>query len=293
MIKKVDISEFGSFKNFSWNTVMGEFQQRNIIYGRNYSGKTTLSRVFQCLEKDVMHDDFKTGNFQFHFENGDTINESQLPANRFNIRVYNSDFKRDNLSILHDDNGYVKPFAIIGETNVDTEKNIKINREEIEEMKRKIGDIEKKDGLLAEYNQLKKRYEQLDNHLAKMLTEKAGEIRGDIHLFKRTKGSKTYDKRNLEAEIPLAIKLTKEDKERYLSIIKDEPKDIISIVHPVLSDFSRLRTQTEDLLAKEVKPSKSIDHLLKDNVLQNWVEEGIRLHKHKRSKCAFCNNLID
>lgn len=293
MIKKVDVSQFGSFQNFSWNTTMEEFQQRNIIYGRNYSGKTTLSRVFQCLEKEKMHEDFKTGNFQFHFENGDTINESQLLGNRANIRVYNSDFKRENLSVLHDDNGEIKPFAIIGETNVDIEKSIKKNREDIEKVEEEIGDKGKKKGLLGEYSQLNERNERLDKNLSKKLTDKAGEIRGDISLFKRTKSFRTYNRKNLEAEIPLAEKLTKSEKERYLSIIKDEPKDFISFNQPVLSDFYQIKKQTEDLLAKEIKPSKSIEYLAKDNILQNWVEEGIKLHKDKRDTCGFCGNAID
>jgi len=251
MIKKVDISQFGSFRNFSWN-IMREFQQRNIIYGRNYSGKTTLSRVFQCLEKNRMHEDFKTGNFLFNFESGDSFSESQLPGNKFNIRVYNSDFKRENLSVLHDDNGDVKPFAIIGESNIDIEKSIKINRENIVELKKEIGDSKKNEGLWGEYNRLKEQLDKLDRILSQSLTEKAGEIRGNTHFFIRTENSRTYDKRNFEAEIPLATKLSMEDKETNSLIIKDEPKDVIRSSPPGLRDFKKLKKQTEDLLAKEV-----------------------------------------
>lgn len=291
MIKKVDISQFGSFRNFSWNT-MREFQQRNIIYGRNYSGKTTLSRVFQCLEKNRMHEDFKTGNFLFNFESGDSFSESQLPGNKFNIRVYNSDFKRENLSVLHDDNGDVKPFAIIGESNIDIEKSIKINRENIVELEKEIGDSKKNEGLWGEYNRLKEQLGKLDRKLSQSLTEKAGEIRGNTHFFIRTQNSRTYDKRNFEAEIPLATKLSMEDKETYSLIIKDEPKGVIRSSPPGLRDFKKLKKQTEDLLAKEIRPSKSIGYLLENNTLQKWVEEGIQLHKHKRDTCAFCNNPI-
>lgn len=293
MIKKVDISQFGSFQNFNWDTVMEEFHQRNIIYGRNYSGKTTLSRVFQCLEKGKMHESFKEGNFHFYFENGNTINESQLSRKKANIRVYNSDFKRENLSILHDENGEVKPFAIIGEKNIDIEKSIKKNREEIKNTEDEIGSKDKNTGLLGEYNQLYKKNDLLNKNLSSKLTEKAREIRGNINLFRITESFKTYNRRNLDTEIPLASKLTEEDKERYLAIIKDEPKDIIKVNRPNLLDFSKLKLQTEELLVKEVKPSNSIEYLLENNVLQNWVEEGIKLHKDKRNTCAFCSNPID
>jgi AAA15 family ATPase/GTPase len=45
------------YKSFDWdrtvkepNNRVAEFKSVNIIYGRNYSGKTTLSRVFRACE---------------------------------------------------------------------------------------------------------------------------------------------------------------------------------------------------------------------------------------------------
>lgn len=55
MITKLDISKFGLYKDYSWNTEIGNtetFRRLNIIYGRNYSGKTTLSRIFKCIEDE-------------------------------------------------------------------------------------------------------------------------------------------------------------------------------------------------------------------------------------------------
>ncbi|MGC6409018.1 AAA family ATPase, partial [Bisgaard Taxon 45] len=57
-IKKFDyIRNLAVFRNFSWDTNLRDkgnniinFSNINIIYGRNYSGKTTLSRVFRALE---------------------------------------------------------------------------------------------------------------------------------------------------------------------------------------------------------------------------------------------------
>ena len=59
MIKAIEINNFGSFKDFNWkkdvgdyiNDVTAKFSEINIIYGRNYSGKTTLSRIINCLFK--------------------------------------------------------------------------------------------------------------------------------------------------------------------------------------------------------------------------------------------------
>lgn len=57
MIEKLDIANFGSFTEFRWDTdvreshgAVGRFKKLNILYGRNYSGKTTLSRIFRSFE---------------------------------------------------------------------------------------------------------------------------------------------------------------------------------------------------------------------------------------------------
>ena len=56
MFNQIDITCFGSFSGLIWkksvrdsgNNVQ-DFKRLNILYGRNYSGKTTLSRIFRAL----------------------------------------------------------------------------------------------------------------------------------------------------------------------------------------------------------------------------------------------------
>ena len=58
MFKKIkSITNMAVYKSFDWdrtvkepNNRVAEFKSVNIIYGRNYSGKTTLSRVFRACE---------------------------------------------------------------------------------------------------------------------------------------------------------------------------------------------------------------------------------------------------
>ncbi|MCW5199778.1 AAA family ATPase [Desulfobulbus sp. F1] len=49
------ISSFGVFDNFQWSNELPDFKQFNLIYGWNYSGKTTLSRAFRCFEQKKHH----------------------------------------------------------------------------------------------------------------------------------------------------------------------------------------------------------------------------------------------
>ena len=41
MFKKIDIKKYGLYKDFRWLPGLKELSRMNIIYGRNYSGKTT------------------------------------------------------------------------------------------------------------------------------------------------------------------------------------------------------------------------------------------------------------
>ena len=146
-IKKIDIQNFGSFRNFVWNSSVvlngnsKEFQKLNIIYGRNYSGKTTLSRIFRCFETKTLPENYDHPSFTI---TNDTkpLNTTSIYTADENIRVYNKDFIKEHLSFLEDHSGGdIKPFAIFGSDNLEIEKEIK-NEET------KLGSVEGESGLL-------------------------------------------------------------------------------------------------------------------------------------------------
>ena len=63
-IKQIrSIKNFGIFSNYQGSQVK-DFGDHNIIFGWNYSGKTTLSRMFRILERQSPHPDFKDGTFR-------------------------------------------------------------------------------------------------------------------------------------------------------------------------------------------------------------------------------------
>ena len=74
MITKIDIERFGLFSNYCWKQHIGTennhiFSKMNIIYGRNYSGKTTLSRIFRCIEMKQLHNNYHNGIFAITTDN--------------------------------------------------------------------------------------------------------------------------------------------------------------------------------------------------------------------------------
>lgn len=72
MIKKIGtIKHFAVFENYNWDLSSTDkngqplkFEKINILYGRNYSGKTTLSRILNMLKDMKMQKQYLTKDYQ-------------------------------------------------------------------------------------------------------------------------------------------------------------------------------------------------------------------------------------
>ena len=87
MITKINkLKYFGIFQNFSWD-VLDNFKKKNLIYGWNYSGKTTLSRLFQALEYRDKDRLFPGSEFDITTEkNGQSTNHTLNDIENFPIQ---------------------------------------------------------------------------------------------------------------------------------------------------------------------------------------------------------------
>ncbi len=72
MIKKILINKLGRFNNFNFNGV-DDFKRFNVLYGWNYSGKTTLSRAFMVFDNKKIPEHYDDG-FDFTLEKTDGSN---------------------------------------------------------------------------------------------------------------------------------------------------------------------------------------------------------------------------
>ena len=168
MIRKIaNISNFGVFDEFNWDTAVRDkgnnivtFKKFNIIYGRNYSGKTSLSRIFRSLEKGHLPQKYLNVNFEISCDNNRRITINGLDSHSLDIRVYNEDFVKENLSFLINDEGEIQPFAVLGEKNIEIEKQINEREERLGNEERKIGlkyELKLKNLILKERNKSEKK----------------------------------------------------------------------------------------------------------------------------------------
>lgn len=312
MIKKIDIKKFGLFSDYNWDKEVGNdlekdvFKKVNILYGRNYSGKTTLSRIFRCVENKELHEDYEDAEFTITTDEG-SINQSDLNYNK-KIRVYNTDFVKKNLSWLHDnDNGKIEPFTLVSIGEPEIEKNIQELEKDIKDIDIKLGtltegaDSFEEDTLYFKKN-LKKRevtnakdnVSNLEKDLTSRIRNKANnEIKKNSVLHNQRYN---YDVRQIQTEIDdirnnnLNCLLTEEDIDFQKSRIKEDEKNSISSIPPLNLNFKPHLTSVKDLLVKEIKISKGISESIERDLL-DWLKLGCKLHK-ETDICEFCQNPI-
>ena len=299
MIAKLNIDKFGLFDNYKWEDEVGKqevFRRLNIIYGRNYSGKTTLSRILKCVEDKQLHEKYLDSKFSIDFQNGKSISQSNIneDVQEYKIRVYNSDFVRENLSWLHNEDGTINPFTILGAKNVEIDNKIK----EIEVL---LGSFEegKESGLLYQAKQAKKNYEQKkstrdkqETALNNSLTEQAKKIKNNATIY----NVPTYQINTIKKDIESAKRqgeLLEEVISEKKKLLKEEPKETLTALQEAKPQFDTYYNKVNDLLKRQIKPSEPITELLNDSLLQEWVRQGIDKHKDKRTTCAFCGNAIN
>jgi wobble nucleotide-excising tRNase len=121
MIGKIRrIRSFGSYVDFDWPAELCEFKRFNVFYGWNYSGKTMLSRIFRCFENKTLHPDFPSAEGQLICADNAAYTLGG-PGCLVEIRVFNSDFVRENLKF---DEGSAAPVLVLGVEDIATQREL-------------------------------------------------------------------------------------------------------------------------------------------------------------------------
>ena len=291
MISKIDIFQFGIFRQYAWDGCLGRdstFKKLNIIYGRNYSGKTTISRILDCIQNKALHEDYLNAVFSVQLEDGNKISQNELNNCNLKLRVYNTDFVKKHLGWMYNHNDRIEPFTILGSYNVELDKKIK-------DLDIKIGDVEAQTGLSFALNKLenelntsRQKHVDLKSSLEKKLSQKANEIKTNTHKFNSLTFSRTHLKKEIVFVNDDSI-LSDEIKDEFTKLIKEEQKENINKINVFNDNFDVYLQKTNELLVQKITLSQPIADLLQNKLLQEWVRNGRVLHA-KRNACAFCGN---
>lgn len=301
MINQIDIASFGSFSGLDWKKTVRDngknvktFQRLNILYGRNYSGKTTLSRVFRALETRKFPLNYVSPSFTVYGEKGN-VTQAGILTHNYEVRVYNRDFVTDNLSFLVNQQigSEIKTFAIVGEQNKEIDDAIAL-------IEAKLGSVEGKTGLRFDLEAKRKERDRTKtNHstASNALEDKLRSHAADKIKKNRQYGVPVYTIEHIRRDIsatkkPGFVALTLEEQPGKLALLKQEALPDITGTLTISLQFDSLKGSAEPLLSKTISPTKPIQELLNDSVLQLWVKQGIGHHRDKRDTCAFCRQSL-
>ena len=304
MIRKIEsISNFAVFDNYNWDSTTTNkngkplsFEKINIIYGRNYSGKTTLSRIFRALETGQMPENYDNPKFSLLDESGTKTDQNNMGSFSCPVRVFNEDFVKTNLKFLIDPNGEIAPFAILGSNNSTLE-------EEISQLIVEIGESEEpKTGLMKELDvkslvlasakkDLEDAISDLDTKLSKKATDKKIGIKYKPERF----GDVNYNIAKIKSDIQVItqgnyIRPSDSEIENCEAILKDTVHTSIPTVK-LTHQYNILKEKTVQLLEKEIGTSNKIQRLIHDAALNSWVKKGVVMADNA-PLCPFCGNPV-
>lgn len=272
MIIKINrLTNFGNYRQFQWGSNTN-FTKYNLIYGWNYSGKTTLSRLFQVLAKPTELTQWQGCQFEVELQGGAKLTHVNL-ANSLRIKVFNRDFIQSNFQQEHK----APAVFIVGGNTIHLRNRItRLNEHET-----------KTHTIKARLNE---RHQQLKKELDSLGTTHASS-------FATLTGDKTYNRTKLAADIarvkatPDTFILSDEALQAKVSLLRStqEWKDI-SPVENITTDLETLR-QDISAVMKKTASNEAITKLKENRDLESWIRTGLTHHTNA-AQCEFCGSTI-
>lgn len=299
------INNLAVFQNFGWDTNLRDegnsvilFKPINIFYGRNYSGKTTLSRIIRAMETGSISNKYENPQFEVSIKDIADATPLNLTTHGKKIRVFNEDFVKDNLRFISNPDESITPFAIIG-GNAGIEADIQTLQNELgsnEEGSESGFYLELKNANSIA-NTTFQTYRTENQQLDQQLTTKALDRTTGIKYRSDKFGEQNYTKAKLSSDIQIVSgaefqPISDDDVTLKSNLLNEKANsDIRAIAKPSI-DLDTLNTKAKNLLTKSISRSNKIEQLLKDAIQNRWVKEGRQFHKDKLGQCSFCGNDI-
>lgn len=275
MIKGIaKIKGLGVYENYTKPLGTQEFGLKNLFYGWNYSGKTTLSRLFALLEAKKPNQDLEGCEFSFETDT-QPITDKNFDQSALSVRVFNSDFVREN---LHFELSSFKPILLLGKESEEAQKKISYLN----------GRLKKTE---ATCKKLSGQYDKITQTVADDKTKAAKNIR---QLLKIDPYNATHLVNDMLAEGILEFELLSETsltENLELSLTPDSKKPSIVDKVSASPSIDALHKEAVAILAATPSFSNTLNHLEEHLEIEQWVETGLDIHKEE-GPCEFCGNTV-
>ncbi|MDP2038396.1 MAG: AAA family ATPase [Ignavibacteria bacterium] len=285
MLTKLNkVKNFGIFKDFTWVTSINPFKKRNLIYGWNYSGKTTFSKLFNNLEKkSKIH--FPEAEYTFEIEkNNDTYTQEQLSDFPYLVKVFNSFYIKNLFSWDKDyQEGFEPIFFYLGDEAGDIQPQIDTIRNKwnlkIEAIKLKNETIV---SAFEDYSKESGKFSKQATEIRKYLNDqiKSNEFNKSHFIAFVTEVKTDVTKHALPAVKVLEVKQQALAENDFVQ--QGE-------TFPLSESLDKIGKKVKGVLEDTAPKSVPFPELDANENLFKWVQTGLELHKDS-SKCKFCDN---
>ncbi len=274
MIRQIDqLRDFALYRNFQWGGLPA-FAKCNLIYGWNYSGKTTLSRLFQLLEKPDLLARWPNSAFRIVMDDGSAVTHTSLPLNPTpKTRVFNREFVQGNFAQEHT----APAVFILGAQNLAL-------RQRLEMLNHRRERVIQLEAMLQEgARQAQGEIDQLGTDKAR----DAGNLLGDRN-FRRPKLIQRIEevRQNYTAFLLTEVEVTAKIEVCRTTIAWS----VLNAVPTTLPDLVVLSASVSALM-EQTASNRAIERLKTDRNLEAWVRAGLALHQDKQ-ECEFCGSPI-
>lgn len=271
MITRLEkLRKLGIFRDFSWSSDLQDFCRFNLIYGWNGSGKTTFSRLFECLGENTnaRYPElvYQVQGDQRSWRTGEPFDEK--------VRVFNRDYVLANVERL---DGPV-PIYILGDENKQLADQIVRDEAEIS---RRNDELSAGETVLAG---LTKSRDTIFTDIARRISEN---VSGE--------STRTYRRPNAETDFGKLTQNALLDEGQVLlhkGTIAQKQLPILESLPSLDSYPAKITNVVENStpLLETMVTSVVIERLTKNPDISNWVEEGMALNRlHTSSICEFCD----
>ena len=275
MIRRINrLQKFGIFLEHigDKDSSIQEFRERNLIYGWNYSGKTTLSRVFAQVENKVLAPEFADAHFRLERTDSSVLKSDDLRSAP-RVRVFNRDFVDRNFST----EATAPSIFIIGKHNADLRQKLAYHTAKLEQIRLRLETLRK------DKEDIERVVADIGTNEARRISQQLGDRR-----FNRTWLFQLLEQVRSDAQ-----RLVLEDEQVASRLGTVFSRDVFAIVKPIqveLPDVASFAGQANQLLASTAT-NRAIDSLRASSAAEKWVREGMPLHEHAEH-CLFCGNEV-
>ena len=289
MITKINkLKDFGIFQNFAWNGI-DNFKKKNLIYGWNYSGKTTLSKLFQNLEFKDKNKYFSGSEFDFTTEKNNTATNhthNDLENFPYDVKVFNTNYIK-RIFTFDVPNSDIQPISFyLGDPSGELDKKIK----NLDKKKAQLENIRdnRYQKIVDEFNSY--------NKTSGKFSVKAKDIRENyldnkLDQNKLNKGIIQQITDTIKANLSTYILSATERDKTKAEAIAENTFDAQKEDYSFTENLETLAEEVKGILEDTAPKSIPFPELDENSALFDWVQKGIKLHEGE-TECKFCTKTL-